>query len=297
MKNYTLLLAIAVSIMLGGCNREKVETLTSENTTLQAENKELESTLNEYLETFNAIEANLAEIREREDQINLATGDVENPGAARKSIVADMEAINKLMAENRTKIEELTGKLDNSSVRIREFNRLVSNLQTRVEDKNKEVAEMQQSLEKLSSTNQELQSNLAYLRDTLSTERSLNEELISTQKTTIESQIERINTGYVATGSFKELKDGQVVTREGGILGIGAVEKMRDDFDPSAFSKIDISSTTEIPLEGKKVELITVHPTGSYTVEHNENDELEKLIITNPDEFWKSSKYLVAVVN
>lgn len=297
MKNYTLLLAIAISIMLGGCNREKVETLTSENTTLQAENKELESTLNGYLETFNAIEANLAEIREREDQINLATGDVENPGAARKSIVADMEAINNLMAENRAKIEELTGKLDNSSVRIREFNRLVANLQNRVEEKNQEVAEMQQTLERLSSTNQELQSNLAYLRDTLSTERSLNEELISTQKSTIENQIERINTGYVATGSFKELKDEQVVTREGGILGIGAVEKMRDDFDPSAFSKIDISSTTEIPLEGKKVEIITVHPTDSYTVEHNENDELERLVITNPDEFWKSSKYLVAVVN
>lgn len=297
MKNYTLLLATVVPLILGGCNREKVETLTSENTTLQAENKELESTLNDYLETFNAIEANLAEIREREDQINLATGDVENPGAARKSIVADMEAINNLMAENRTKIEELTGKIDNSSVRIREFNRLVANLQNRVEEKNQEVVEMQQSLEKLSSTNQELQSNLAYLRDTLSTERSLNEELISSQKTTIESQVERINTGYVATGSFKELKDGQVVTREGGILGIGAVEKMRDDFDPSAFSKIDISSTTEIPLEGKKVEIITVHPTGSYTVEHNENDELERLVITNPDEFWKSSKYLVAVVN
>lgn len=297
MKKYILIMIATVPLVLGGCNREKVETLTSENTTLQAENQELESTLNEYLETFNAIEANLAEIREREEQISVATGDVENKGSARKSIVADMKAINQLMAENRAKIEELTGKLDNSSVRIREFNRLVANLQSRVEEKDQEVAKMQQTLEQLNTTNQELKTNLANLLDTLNTERSYNEELITSQKSTIESQIERINTGYVATGSFKELKDGQVVTREGGILGIGGVEKLRNDFDPSAFSKIDISSTTEIPLEGKKVELITVHPANSYTVEHNENEELEKLIITNPDEFWKSSKYLVAVVD
>lgn len=297
MKKYVLIVAVAVPIVLGGCNREKVETLTSENTTLQAENKELESTLNEYLETFNAIEANLAEIREREEQISLATGDVANRGSSRASIVADMKAINQLMAENRAKIEDLTSKLDNSSVRIREFNRLVSNLQSRVEEKNREVAEMQQALESLTSTNQQLQNNLANLMDTLSTERSMNEELITSQKSTIADQLERINTGYVATGSFQKLKDEQVVERRGGILGIGGVERLRDDFDPTAFERIDISSTTEIPLEGKKVELITIHPTNSYKVETNEDDELQRLVITNPDEFWKSSKYLVAVVN
>ena len=54
------------------------------------------------------------------------------------------------------------------------------------------------------------------------------------------------------------------------------------------FKKIDITETTVIPVEGKKITLVTTHPANSYRF-----DVGLGITITNADEFWKSSKFLV----
>ena len=52
---------------------------------------------------------------------------------------------------------------------------------------------------------------------------------------------------------------------------------------------------SEIALNAEKAKLITTHPTGSYKIEGAEG-KADKLIITDADAFWSSSKYLVVVV-
>jgi hypothetical protein len=48
----------------------------------------------------------------------------------------------------------------------------------------------------------------------------------------------------------------------------------------------------------KKVRVITNHPQDSYKIEESENGELlASLVITNPDRFWNTSKFLVVRVN
>jgi Txe/YoeB family toxin of Txe-Axe toxin-antitoxin module len=111
----------------------------------------------------------------------------------------------------------------------------------------------------------------------------------------LEDKTGKLNTAYYAFGTSKELVKQGVLTKEGGFIGIGKAEKLKDDFNKSYFTKIDISETPSIALACKKAKLITIHPTGSYKFE-GPDGKIEKLIITNPEEFWSASKYLVVEV-
>ena len=58
------------------------------------------------------------------------------------------------------------------------------------------------------------------------------------------------------------------------------------------FEKIDITTTKTITVNAKKAELITEHPEGSYEWVQ-ENDLIAYMVINDPREFWKMSKYAV----
>jgi hypothetical protein len=95
-------------------------------------------------------------------------------------------------------------------------------------------------------------------------------------------------------GTSKELKDNKVITKEGGVIGIGSTKKINtSDLNLSYFKEIDITQQSEIPINGKKAKLATSHPAGSYRFE----GEVEKLVIVDPAQFWSVSKYLVVVVD
>ena len=93
----------------------------------------------------------------------------------------------------------------------------------------------------------------------------------------------------------KELIAQGVLTKEGGFIGIGKAEKLKEDFNKNYFTQIDITESMSIPLACKKAKLITTHPSGSYKFDGPEG-KIEKLTITNSEEFWSVSKYLVVVV-
>jgi hypothetical protein len=65
---------------------------------------------------------------------------------------------------------------------------------------------------------------------------------------------------------------------------------MQEDFDNKYFTEIDISKVKTIPVNSRKVELITEHPASSYKL-IEDNGQIAYLEIENPQEFWKISKY------
>ncbi|MFT5902220.1 MAG: hypothetical protein ACI9LA_001428, partial [Bacteroidia bacterium] len=48
---------------------------------------------------------------------------------------------------------------------------------------------------------------------------------------------------------------------------------------------------------GKKPELVTSHPKHTYEFVMGEKNQVEKLVIDDPDAFWQNSKVLVIIVN
>ncbi|ELR69069.1 lipoprotein, putative [Fulvivirga imtechensis AK7] len=296
MKKYIVVLLLAPVFV--ACNQKKVDELTAQNQELSTQKQELSTELEAYMKTFNDIENNLKEIKQREEQISVSTGDnVQAPANAKEAIVRDIQAINTLMAENRQKMEELQSKLNTDS---KEFKRLVANLNRRLQEKDGELVALKEDLERLNVEREQLTKNvetLTYTVDTLSNAYTSNTETIASQSEKIANQIEALNTAYVAIGTYKDLEGEKVVTKEGGILGIGRTEKLRTDFNDKAFSKIDITKVNDIPVYAKKIELVTTHPEDSYELKRNEEDKVEKLVILDPDKFWNSSKYLVVMVN
>jgi hypothetical protein len=129
------------------------------------------------------------------------------------------------------------------------------------------------------------------LNQTLSSLKQDNES--KTQK--LDEKTAELNTGYYVFGTEKELIQMGVLSKDGGFIGIGKSTKLQDDFNESYFTKVNIKETSTIILAAKKIKLITNHPSGSYQLEGDRM--VEKMIITNPDKFWKTSRYLVIVVD
>ncbi|MCF8301862.1 MAG: hypothetical protein K9I94_01200 [Bacteroidales bacterium] len=85
-----------------------------------------------------------------------------------------------------------------------------------------------------------------------------------------------------------------MIDREGGILGIGRSETLSDSLDLSYFTAADKTKMQELELNVRKAELVTPHPENTFHFEGE--DQTEKLIIDNPEDFWSASRYLVVVI-
>ena len=89
--------------------------------------------------------------------------------------------------------------------------------------------------------------------------------------------------------------DEVVIDKDGGVLGLGTTQRIKADFNPASFKKIDITETSIIPIEAKKIEILSTHPSGSYELEKDANKMITKLVIKDPERFWEASKYLVVM--
>jgi chromosome segregation ATPase len=301
MKRYVFMV-LALPVLLMGCDNGKLKDLEIRNNELTNQLEEMDSSMNSYLETISEIEDNLAVIKLKQNMIATnASKDVEFDHEMRKSLVNDLQAINSLMTTNKEKITELQNLLKNSNFQVAEFKKLVARVNTKLVEKDEEITSLTTRLEDLAFRNQTLDDNVRFLTirvDTLSAVNQVQIATIQNQKKLISRNLEELSSGFVATGTLKELEEKQIIKKEGGILGLGAVSALNSEVDRDNFLRVDIQKTQTIPLMVKKVRVITNHPQDSYKIEESENGELlASLVITNPDRFWNTSKFLVVRVN
>ena len=109
----------------------------------------------------------------------------------------------------------------------------------------------------------------------------------TTQKSkTISTQDKQLHAAWFVFGTKKELKE-QNIIQDGEVL--------RANFNQDYFTKIDIRVDKEIKLYSRSAKLLTAHPSSSYVLEQDANKQYI-LRITNPQQFWSASKYLVILV-
>jgi len=77
---------------------------------------------------------------------------------------------------------------------------------------------------------------------------------------------------------------------------MGRKEFLVSDFPDSLFAEIDVTQTTTIPVNSKNVKLITDHPSNSYELIKENENQVAYIAIKDPDEFWKISKYAVVEI-
>ena len=250
--------------------------LQKQNAELQAELQERQAAVDSFVFAFNEIQDNLNTIKEKEKIVANASKE----GTAKKmeeQIIEDIQTIYELMEKNRQKVNSLNSKLKKANVKMEELEKMIANLNAQLLAKDGEIAELKARLEKMDIEITEL---------TLAS--AVKDQQIADQTT-------KMNTAYYAYGTAKELKRQGVITKEGGFIGIGKSEAMMKDFNKNYFTKIDITQTNSIPLAAKKAKLLTTHPSGSFKFEGPEG-KVEKLVITNAEDFWSASKYLVVII-
>lgn len=281
-KSFLIIAVIAASTLFTSCGNgsEKeanplADSLAGLNGELQGQVTEKEAALQEFVNSFNEIQANLNEIKEKEKIVTASakSGDVKSK---EEQIKEDIQAIYDLMGKNKARINKLSKKLKNADTKIAGLEQMLANLEAQLNEKDLQITDLKNTIEQL---NIEL-SNL-----------NMNYEELAQEA---EVKTEKLNTAYYAIGTSKELKEKGVITKEGGFIGIGKSTSLKNDFNKEYFTKIDASSTNTITIGAKKAKIITVHPSGSYKLVGEK--PVEKIEITNSEDFWGASKYLVIVI-
>ncbi|MFN4122949.1 MAG: hypothetical protein ACK4GL_06565 [Flavobacteriales bacterium] len=288
-----LIIASLSVLILSACtNKEQqaeIELLRQKNAELLNETVSRDSAINSFMEALNEIEDNLSEVKQKQSSITMAAkGSSEIEGNVKDRINEDILFINDLLEENKKKIANLQSKLKNSNFKISELEKLIAKMSQQIEEKDVEIAQLKEQLTKLNFQIEELTGTVA----DLTTQGQVKEKVIA-------QQTEKLNTAFYAVGTFKELRNNKVLDKEGGFLGIRRSKVVKDDFNQDYFTTIDVTKTKVIPINGKDVRLITNHAPDSYKLETDDNKKkyVKNIIITNPDRFWKASKYLVVTID
>ena len=184
---------------------------------------------------------------------------------------------------------------------------------TRVRETENALNQSRQRIKNLTALSDSLRATLDSTVGNLQT-------VIATQKTTIDLLTERVNdlttenvalrdslsTGYYVIGTRSELKKKGILTEQGGgrVLFIlwrtGKTLQPARNLDPSLFTAIDTRQVTQIPLpSGKREYRVASLQDLSYIAEqreHNVYSGVSNLTITSPADFWRTSKFLIIIL-
>ena len=166
---------------------------------------------------------------------------------------------------------------------------------------------LQNTIAGLEASVKQSESDIADLKATLLTKKfeieQLNTDKTALQGTIIQkddkinAQTFEMNKAFFASGTYKELKAKGLLTKEGGFIGLGKTKTLAASFRDSSFRQIDITVTKSILINSKNAKLISDHPVNSYEFIRDKDKKIESIEITDPEQFWKISKYAVVEIS
>ena len=188
------------------------------------------------------------------------------------------------MQENKDKIASLQRaavQLRKANLRIDGLEKMIADLNKQLAGKKDEIARLRESLDKMGVEVEILTEQVA--------EQNARAENLSSEKVELENQL---HTVYYIVGAEKELRDAQIIDKQG---FIGRTLTVNNTNNLESFTKADSRLLSEIPVGRKKVTVVTAQPEDSYQlVTGDEKDKIvTKLLITDPVRFWESSKILI----
>lgn len=284
MKNRIKRIAAAVlgAVVFAGCvSRPAVVRVEDQRDSLAAVVSQKDSLINAVFADINAISENLALIKSRENLIT-AAGEAESGRRPIEEIDSDIRAIDRLLRENKSKIASL----QRSAAQLRKADLRIDGLEKMIADMNRQLAEKKGEVEELRERLNQMGVEVKSLSEEVA-ERSAQVESLSGEKVELQNQL---NTVYYIVGAEKELRDAQIVNKQGFIgrtLTVGSI----GNFD--SFTMADSRLLSEISVGRRKATVVTTHPEGSYELVTDGEKFVEKLVITDPARFWESSKILI----
>ena len=277
-KHMKKVLFFAVCLLtLASCNNGKSSSDMSEGSpsdSLQRVIEQKDNEINDMMGILNEVEEGFRLINEAENRVSVAKN---GEGASRQQQIREnIQFIQQRMAENRELIAKLRNQVKNGSIKSEQLQKTIENLTAQLEEKNNQIKDLYAQLEgNIRAGNLAKDKNVNTLQED------------NAQKAnTINTQDKQLNTAWYVFGTKKELKEQNILVK-------GKV--LQGNFNKNYFTKVDIRSLKALKLYSKSAKLLTMHPSSSYRLERDAQDQYV-LNITNPQLFWSTSKYLVVQV-
>ena len=279
-----VLSALCAAALLTACNNsgQNKSTLQAQNDSLMLELSNRDTELDEIMGAFNEIQEGFREINEAENRVDLTGDAIENKSSADK-IKEDIRFISEKLKSNREQIAKLEEQLKNSNYQSAQLKKAIKNLTAQLEEKQRQIETLQAELASKNIRIAELDEAVSDLNKNVDQLTAENEA----KTKTVAAQDKALNTAWYVFGTKSELKDQKILNR-------GDVLK-DNEFNKDYFTEIDIRKDKEIKLYSKRATLLTTHPAGSYELAKDDKGQLT-LKITNPNQFWSVSRYLVIQV-
>lgn len=281
--------SLAALLLLSCVPKTKYEQATQEADSLLMVNMQTKREFDEMLTTLNEVEDGLTQIKEAENYLVVqSTQKGEANASVRQRLQSDMELVTTILQENREKLASLTQKLSQSKNQSQQLSATIKRLTEENAAHTTTIVRLQEELSKRNIRINELSQDVEQLVSTVDTLKSG----ITDRQAQIEQQERELNTVWYVYGTKSELKEENIVA--GGTL-FKSLEVLPDNFNKEYFITSDLRMLKEIPLVAQKAEILSKHPTGSYTLQPNE-EKLLTLVITDPELFWSLTHYLVVEV-
>ncbi len=271
---------LALSACGDGVDKRKLAELNQRIDSLTVVNVQKDNEINDLMDTYNLIEEGFQAINEAQERVTVERSG-EGTGAATR-IRENMSFIQETLSQNKQLIDNLQKKVKDGSITNERLKKSIEAMTEQLTKKEQEIKALMAELDQKDIHIAELDEQVANLNEDVTQLTNDNAQ----KDATISKQTQDLNTAWYVFGTKKELKDQ-------GILQSGEV--LKGNFNKQYFTKIDIRVDKEIKLMSRDARLLTNHPEGSYTLLRDAN-KLYVLRITNPEQFWSASKYLVIQV-
>ena len=284
MKKVLTVLSVAlVALVLSSCveSSKKYQTLLAEKEALAVENQNLETEYNATIGIINEVENNLQAIRDAEGMLT-----VKQEGTERDQLVSELLQIKMKMAENHARLDSLSEVLAKSNRNNANLRAQIKKLQAQLTEKEEMIANLQEQIVEKDGQIANLNTQVANLNSNLN---NANNE-ISNLNTNLTNQTNEMNAVYYVNGSMKELKAKGVI--------LSKTKFLKVEVTTQEFTKADMRELTSIVFNSKKAVVLTNHPAESYNIVKGVDADGKKIMtleITNPEMFWKVTKYLVVL--
>ena len=277
-----IIVLLSLCLYMVACKQQSPQALkeSPQDSLMVTQMQHKDSTIVAYVKSINAIQGSVDTLM-REAKILKRHGE---PIKSDTSNIADeLRAIGQQMIKNQKALAVLEWKLKQSNEKNDDLVDLAENLSKQLNEKDSEISVIQQELAR---TRTSLTNVVKQFNDSVS--------VIAEQRAQMDIMAIKGNTVYYVTGTEKNLANEGIISNQGGVIGLGRIPKLNGNMNStSGFVGADLTTLKEIPLEGSFVELVTPHPDRAYKIIRGSPD---KLLITDPEDFWSKSKYMIAVV-
>ena len=247
--------------------------------------------------------------------------ELESANAQKDSLMQEVAISSRLISDVNTELAK--AKIRNNRLHVSSESPITASNDTLIAKLRYVVARVQQTESALNESRDRIK-NLTSLSDslraTLDSTASNLQSVIASQKTTIDLLTDRVNalteenvalkdslaTGYYVIGTRDELKKKGILTEQGGgrVLFIlwrtGKTLQPARNLDPRLFTAIDTRQVTQIPLPRASAQYrVASLQDLSYIAEERQDNKytgVPSLTITSPVDFWRTSKFLVIIL-